>query len=84
MLSVQRRVRLEVWGFTDRDRVEAIADARTDPRLHRYRIDEVEPADFPAASSAGLRGNAVASRADYGRTWTAYLLPDGAPGREAA
>lgn len=68
------RVRLVVWGTTDRDRRAAEQDARTDRRVARYRIVDVVQSDSAAAASDDLV--AIARRAVYDRTWAVYRLPD--------
>jgi hypothetical protein len=68
--SSRDSARLLVWGATDDDRAAAEASARSDSRLYRYRIVEVEQAQ-EAASSTGACGE-IARDVRYGRTWIAF------------
>lgn len=63
-------VRLVVWGATDADRRRALADARTHHLLYGRRIAAVEDAARPTPAAGDA--DAVASHADYDRTWAAY------------
>lgn len=67
---VRTRVRLVVWGATDEDRRDAERLARTDPRVYRCQVVEVEQADEPISSAGDPR--AIAHYAGYDRTWAVY------------
>lgn len=67
---VRARVRLVVWGATDEDRRDAERLARTDPRVYRCQVVEVEQADEPISSAGDPR--AIAHYAGYDRTWAVY------------
>lgn len=66
---------VRVWGATDADRRRAEDDARTHHGLYRYRIARIEQAEQPHPAAGDPA--ALASGADYGRTWAAYLIEGG-------
>ena len=70
---------LRVWGATDADRRAVEAEARNHHTLYGYRITQVEQACAPMPAAGD--GAAIASGANYDRTWGAY--PITAPERQA-